>query len=1132
MKRYFCPCFSLLVSQDWSKSDERLLQAVEQNEPDKVAALIVKKGLCPTKLDVEGKSAFHLCASRGRLDCLEVILAHGPDINVTDGTGFSALHLAAKNCQPECLKRLLQERLSVDSTDSFGRTALHHAAVSGCLSCTETLWDFKACLDTQDGDGVTALILGAQMSRVELCAFLLDRGANPNIQDSQGRSALMLACESDSAETVEALLRGGANPHLADALGHHAAHYGATAGNQRIAQLLQNRAPATEGNGEERQPPPPPPLPGGTTPRKRKAPPPPHSPPQGSPPSPASQSPPPPASPEPQTQRPAPPPQSPETQRSAQANLMEDEEVFEEIRRLRLERGRLLQKIKGLEQQQNSAHTALEELTQLRERLQQAEAERDRLQTELEELKAGQVIGASDSDDDMLDFPGAEKLLSRRSRESPSALDEGEADSLNPTSPGPADPDTVTELRRQLKELALQNQELVLKVQMLEMFEKDDTDMQTSGPDFVPTALYDSLRREFEALQEHYSQARASAEASSMAGEQGCEEVEGGGEGDKELKERLCGLEEQLAHSQSELEELREQVHLGVYSVEQAGGHGGTVGETEGASQETQQLRERVRDLEAALKERERQGEGQSEGESTGDNDTVKQLRKKVKELQAALEDKGTEKEGEKEDGGGESETVRSLRERVSELEADLAESKESGRAGERREGVVKQEGEVVRRLQGRVGELEEELRQCVPRLELDEVQVTLGLQCEQLARERAEASLRLNEALLELERLRPPSPTHHQGDEEEEEEEDRSEGSEPSITSEPSLRQVREELEVARQEAAQALDCLCAEREGRAQDTLHMRDAVSLSQHTEALSALSEQLAQTAQELQAERALRCHAQTETARLEAQLQDTQQDLIPREEHNKVKLELQRALQASESSAEEAKDALSVKETELRDMRSQKAVEQGLVSKEDHESQRLSLQADINTLTARFNDLTRKHEKTCTEVFQVQREALFNKSERQVAEAQLATAQQQLADLQAQSSHIQELHKDIQDSQGLVKEKDRKIMELSKEVFRLKEALGALSPPLGLSSSHSSSHSHSERVPPVNPGQQVALQNRVAVLSKELQDWERKHRQVVAVYRSHLLAAVQGRMDEEVQDLLLQILRMSHKDQGY
>uniref|UniRef100_A0A3B4ASG2 Uncharacterized protein n=1 Tax=Periophthalmus magnuspinnatus TaxID=409849 RepID=A0A3B4ASG2_9GOBI len=44
-------------NEDWSKNDDRLLQAVEQNEPDKVSALIAKKGLCPTKLDAEGKSA-------------------------------------------------------------------------------------------------------------------------------------------------------------------------------------------------------------------------------------------------------------------------------------------------------------------------------------------------------------------------------------------------------------------------------------------------------------------------------------------------------------------------------------------------------------------------------------------------------------------------------------------------------------------------------------------------------------------------------------------------------------------------------------------------------------------------------------------------------------------------------------------------------------------------------------------------------------------------------------------------------------------------------------------------------------------------------------------------------------------
>lgn len=44
-------------SQDWGKSDERLLQAVENNDATRVASLIVRKGLVPTKLDPEGKSA-------------------------------------------------------------------------------------------------------------------------------------------------------------------------------------------------------------------------------------------------------------------------------------------------------------------------------------------------------------------------------------------------------------------------------------------------------------------------------------------------------------------------------------------------------------------------------------------------------------------------------------------------------------------------------------------------------------------------------------------------------------------------------------------------------------------------------------------------------------------------------------------------------------------------------------------------------------------------------------------------------------------------------------------------------------------------------------------------------------------
>ncbi|MEQ2204171.1 hypothetical protein XENOCAPTIV_009031, partial [Xenoophorus captivus] len=430
-------------------------------------------------------------------------------------------------------------------------------------------------------------------------------------------------------------------------------------------------------------------------------------------------------------------------------------------------------------------------------------------------------------------------------------------------------------------------------------------------------------------------------------------------ESTESLKENLRVLKERLASSQSELEELKEQMRLGVLSVECAEGtiSAAAAGATEEcASQEEQQLRARVTELEEKLAER----QGEAEGQISRDNDIIKQLTEKVKELQAALTQKESvlTEEVENKRGEAETETVKSLCEKIAELEAALAESRTSGK-----EGAEAGDGDRVRRLQERLAELEGDLRKCVPRSELEEVQVTLGLQCEQLARERAEVARRLNDALLELERLRPPQ----RGDDEEEEEEEHSESSEPSVMS------------------------------------------------------VSEQLAQTLQELQEEKTLRAHAEEQAAKLQSELQ-AKQDAIPREEHEKVK--------ASESSAAAAQEALCEKETELRELKSQKAAEQGLISKEDHEALRLSLQADINAITARFNDLTRKHEKTCTEVFQVQREALFHKSERQAAESQLVSVQKQLSELQSQSSHIQELHKDIQESQGLVKEKDHKVRDCS------------------------------------------------------------------------------------------------------
>nr|XP_024650096.1 ankyrin repeat domain-containing protein 24-like [Macaca nemestrina] len=81
-----------------------------------------------------------------------------------------------------------------------------------------------------------------------------------------------------------------------------------------------------------------------------------------------------------------------------------------------------------------------------------------------------------------------------------------------------------------------------------------------------------------------------------------------------------------------------------------------------------------------------------------------------------------------------------------------------------------------------------------------------------------------------------------------------------------------------------------------------------------------------------------------------------------------------------------------------------------------------------------------------------------------------------------------------------------ITELSKEVFSLKEAL-------------------KEQPAALATPEVEALRDQVKDLQQQLQEAARDHSSVVALYRSHLLYAIQGQMDEDVQQILSQILQM-------
>ncbi|XP_064424596.1 ankyrin repeat domain-containing protein 24 [Latimeria chalumnae] len=1035
-------------SQDWSKHDEKLLQAVENNDPDKVFSLLSKKGLVPTKLDSEGKSAFHLSVMRGHMDCLEVILSHGVDVTVTDGTGYNALHLAAKNGHPECVRRLIQEKCSIGAVDNCGRTVLHHAAVNGNISCVETLCDFEAPLDPKDGDGSTPLILAAQMSHSELCRLLIERGADANARDHQGRTALMLACENDSLETVEVLFQNGVDIGIVDALGHDALHYSLVTGNAHILQLLHG-APSKGLWASEMELATPPSQheavsqpEKSVTPRKRRAPPPPSAP------------------------RP------------------DNEEVFEEILKLRQERGRLLQTIRSLEQ---LCEKQRHQIRLLKATLIEKEKENKDITKEVEVLRNKYSSWESDKENtsygietpeeeevELFEFPEAEKLLSKKSV-------------------GRSAEELIATLQSQLEQLTADNKDLQEKVLMLETYEKDDTEVITAASqDFIPVILYDSMKTEFDRLKEQYSKAQAELEGfqDGTTSDTSCRLVPA--EAYEQLK---ADYEQQIQALQEALEETK----AGLEHNTEATGEAREESESNSAvalDSEAQSVQELARKLE------------ESQGKYEKAVAEVGRLKEQIQLGILSVE--------EKEAMASNDCSAEAYTHDLEEVKAELLNALQAKTEEEKK----------VKILEMKMKEMEETGAQQISLEEYEEMKMSLSISLEEVTKENAELLEKYKEADMELNKMkkalekrtggldRNPETEKEAFLEAEQEKNKLSEELAELGQVYQQLEQKYEQLQVDCEKRTKELNCLKEELGSTyvsKQDNEKMKEELStqLSAARKMLSDLMEK--------------HNRSQLEVERLQKELENPSQDSVLLSKHLQIKQSLERSVQETKVKATQLEEELASKNKEIAQLR--KGTEDkkdNTVSQEMHEQIKCSLQAEVNTLTIKLNDLMKKHEKTCTEVFQVQREALFMKSERHAAEAQLAAVEKQLKDLKSGSQKLQELQKHIEDSAGLVKEKDRKITELSKEVFRLKEALNSLS------QQHSSAPAAAMQP---NRQQTESLQGKVRSLQQKLADAEKQHKAIISVYRTHLLYAVQGQMDQDVHHLLHQILKIERLEEG-
>lgn len=158
----------------------------------------------------------------------------------------------------------------------------------------------------------------------------------------------------------------------------------------------------------------------------------------------------------------------------------------------------------------------------------------------------------------------------------------------------------------------------------------------------------------------------------------------------------------------------------------------------------------------------------------------------------------------------------------------------------------------------------------------------------------------------------------------------------------------------------------------------------------------------------------------------AQLQQAQREAKGRvspEEHARATAALQEQLQALQQRADRLQAAAEAKGREAARLQAELAA---AVPRGEHEAVQEGLRAEAAALSQKLNELSRRHEKTCEEVFRVQRQALFMKSERQAAEERLAAVQQQLAEARDEARRLQDLHGHAEDSARLVRDRDRKV----------------------------------------------------------------------------------------------------------